>query len=64
MRLLSASVRILNLAEYYILLKKCYKSDFDYPVAHITYITHDKTSVVSGLLAAIRALKMKVIYLT
>jgi hypothetical protein len=63
-RLLSASVRTLNLAEYYIFLKKCYKSDFDYPVTYITYISRYKTLVVSALLAAIRALKTKVIYLT
>jgi hypothetical protein len=64
MRLLSASVRTLNLAEYYVFLEKCHKSDFDYQVTYITYIHHDKTSVVSALLAAIRALKMKVVYLT
>jgi hypothetical protein len=63
MTLLSASGRNLNLAEYYIFLKKCYKNDFDYPVTHITYIRHDKASGVSALLAAIRVLKMKVIYL-
>jgi hypothetical protein len=33
-------------------------------VTHITYIPHDKTLVVSTLLAAIRAPKMKVAYLT
>jgi hypothetical protein len=64
MRLLSASVRTLNLADYYIFLKKCYKSYFDSPVTHITYTRHDKALVVSPLLAAILALKMKVIYFT